>query len=161
MFNNRLEMYGGFVAWFDEEKNVYVFNVPWLGRDIEVWLSSGDYEEDTEIEVLKKSFEEFWTNKEKYLNLAQNDIKETLLPYIATHDSGMAFLPYPKVSEDDFDAEYWLTSVYVVADSRMRELRFNFNKDDDDRHDGELSVTRDVDSGYLSFDAGLVPVNIK
>ena len=161
MIKDQIEVYGGFKAWFDEEKNVYIVNVPWLGRDIEVWLSNGDYEDDNEIEILKKTFEEFWTDKEKYLSLAQSDIKEKLLPYVATHDSGSEFLPYPKASVDDFDADYWLTSVYIIADSFGRELQFNFHKEDDKYHDQGFSVRRDLDNSHLSFDAGFVPVDIE
>lgn len=162
MVRRTIELINGFKATFNEEQNVYELKVPWLGREIDIWLSSGYYEDAAEMDCLAKAFERFWNEKQDLLRMAQDDIKDKLIPYISEHESPMKFLPYPKVTRDDFDAEYWLTSVYIVAmTDTYNDVQFNFNKFDDENHYEELSVNRDVYSGYISFDAGLNPVDIK
>ena len=161
MIENKIEVYGGFVATFDEERYTYKFFVPWLSRNIEVWLSSGDLEDEKEMDHLKKTFERFWVDKDKYLKMGQDDIKSKLIPYISTHKSDIPHLNYPKVSPDDFDAEYWLTSVYISAmTDSYTDVQLNFNKEDDELNLDELSVRRDINTGYLEFYAAFNPITI-
>ena len=161
MIRNTIELNDGFKATFDAEQNVYKLKVPWLGREIEIWLSAGDYEDEEELDCLTRAFERFWTEKKELLRMAQDDIRDELIPYISEHESTIKFLPYPEVTRDDFDAEYWLMSVYIIAMSDSdNDVKFNFNKEDENPGK-ELSVTRGMESGYISFDAGLNPVIIK
>jgi len=159
MINDQIEVYDGFKALFDEEKNVYIFKAPWLGRDIEIWLSSGAYEDEEDMKCLLEKFEQFWTQKETYLSKGQIDIKEKLLPYIATHENPIGF-PYPKVSADDFDADYWLTSVYIIADKYGADAQLNFNKEDDYLGDDQLSVVQDMNGDYVSFQAAFDTITV-
>ena len=102
MFNRRLELCDGIVASFDDEKNVYICNVAWLGRDIEIWLSASDYDE-YEIKSLKITFEKFWNERADLLKASQNDIREKVIPYIASKRAAKKYSTFPDVSVDDFE----------------------------------------------------------
>lgn len=153
MFNSRLELCDGIVASFNEEKNVYICHVAWLGREIEIWLSSGDYSDVSEINSLKMTFEKFWNEKVDFLTISQSDIKERLIPYIAKKRASDKKSLYREVSEDDFDAEYWLTSVYIIGtiDEAYGEVQMNFYKNGDEDLFESFFVSRDIDSGYVTF----------
>ena len=153
MNSNRLELCDGIVASFNEEHNVFICYVPWLGRDIEIWLSAGDYDDVEELDNLKRTFEKFWNDKSSLLTESQNDIKEKVIPYIAKKrvTDKNSFLP--DVSADDFDADYWLTSVYIVSgfEDDLGEVQMNFYKNGDEDSDENFMVNRDLTSGYLTF----------
>lgn len=152
MFSDRITLCDGIVASFSDEHNVYICYVPWLGRDIEVWLSAGEYNDESEIDSLKKTFEKFWSEKNKYLSAGQNDIKEKLIPYIAKKRSTDKKCYYRDISADDFDAEYWLTSIYIVSGiDGLGEVQLNFYKDGDEDSYECVFIGRDLESGYLSF----------
>ena len=152
MINRRLELCDGIVASFDDEKNVYICNVAWLGRDIEIWLSASDYN-DNEIKSLKLTFEKFWNERQSLLAASQNDIKERVIPYIAKKRDSNEYSLFSEVSADDFDADYWLTSVYIVSDldGDYGEVQMNFYKDGNEDNDENFLVSRDLYSGYLTF----------
>lgn len=152
MFRNSLDLCNGFVASFNEERNVYICYVHWLGRDIEIWLSAGDYEDDIEVSSLVKTFEKFWNEKGQLLTACQNDIKERVIPYVARKNASSKVTWYPEVTADDFDADYWLTSVYVLCeiDGGIGEIQMNFYKDGDEDNDS-FFVSRDLESGFLTF----------
>ena len=152
MINRRLELCDGIVASFDDEKNVYICNVAWLGREIEIWLSAGDYDDD-EIKSLKLTFEKFWNERSSLLTASQNDIKERVIPYIAKERASNEYSFFSDVSADDFDADYWLTSVYIVGDLEgdYGEVQLNFFKDGDEDNGENFSVSRDLRSGFLTF----------
>ena len=161
MVKSSVELCDGIVAKYNEERTMYEAKVKWLGRDIELWLSSDPSESEEELEFTVKTFERFWTEKEKYLMMGQVDIKEKLLPYIASHKSLTGIIPYPEVSSDDFDAEYWLTSIYIIAlEGFYTDLQLNFNKEDDEFGDGELSIKRDLDTGHIEYTAAFEPITI-
>ncbi|MBR6404270.1 MAG: hypothetical protein IKS48_12885 [Eubacterium sp.] len=152
MFNDRLELCNGIVASFNDERNVYICYVPWLGRDIEVWLSAGDYEDDIEIRSLEKTFEKFWNDKSQLLTASQVDIKEKVIPYIVKKNASLKIPRYKEITADDFDADYWLTSIYVLCDvgGGIGEIQMNFYKDGDEDNDS-FFVSRDLESGFLTF----------
>ena len=153
MFNKRLELCEGIVATFNVEHNVYICYVPWLGRDIEIWLSAGDYDDDTEINSLKKTFEKVWIERNQFLATSQADIKEKLLPYIAKKNSSSKEHIYPNVTADDFDADYWLTSIYFIAgfEGGYGEIQMNFYKDANEDNFDCFYISRDLETGYLTF----------
>lgn len=151
MFKEEIELCNGVTAIFSDSDNVYLCSVPWHSRSIEVKFSTGKYSDEAQIEGLKATFERFWNNRETFNSDAQSDIKENLLPYIATHESSFELLPFPKVSEDDFDAEYWLDSVYILYSDGDAEVQMNYDKDGDELHSGELSVRISLDSDYRTY----------
>ena len=53
---------------------------------------------------------------------------------------------------DDFDAEFWLTSVYVLCevDGGIGEIQMNFYRNGDEDNDS-FFVSRDLESGFLTF----------
>ncbi|MBR5973562.1 MAG: hypothetical protein IK020_00090 [Clostridiales bacterium] len=160
MFNNRTELCDNLVGYFNEERNMYEVQVPWLGRKVVFWLSSGDYDDDHEMDCLKKAFETVYNRRDDFLTMAKTNIREKLLPYIASHEPSDSFLPYPKVSVDDFDADYWLTDVYVLGDScDMDEVQFNFNPEDDEERFSEISALISLHSGRIDYFVGYVLVN--
>ena len=79
MSDNKLELYGGFTAYFDEEDNAYSCKVPWFGREISVRLSGGDYDE-VETEGLKILFEKFWKDKDNIFKKGKEDEKIFVCP---------------------------------------------------------------------------------
>ena len=141
------------VASFDNEKNVFICFIPWLGRKIEIWLSSGDYDDESELNNLKLSFEKFWNEKESLLLASQNDIKTRLIPYIRHKRETDKKSLYREVSEDDFDADYWLTSVYICSgyEDEPGEIQMNFYKDGDEDCYECFFVSRDLSSDFLTF----------
>ncbi|MCQ2502936.1 MAG: hypothetical protein MJ084_04255 [Saccharofermentans sp.] len=152
MFNQRLDLCDGIVASFNEEQNVFICYVHWLGRDIEIWLSAGDYNDDIEINSLVKTFEKFWNEKSQLLKASQNDVKEKIIPYVVKKNASSKTPWYPEVTVDDFDAEFWLTSVYVLCevDGGIGEIQMNFYRNGDEDNDS-FFVSRDLESGFLSF----------
>ena len=163
MFKNKLELCNGIVASFNEKQNVYICYVPWLGRDIEIWLSAGDYEDDIEVCSLVKTFEKFWNDKVQLLTASQVDIKERVIPYMVKKNASLVIPWYKEVTADDFDADYWLTSVYVISDvgGGIGEIQMNFYKDGDEDNDS-FFVSRDLESGFLTFyvDTEIIADNI-
>lgn len=160
MFRNKIELCDNLTAIFNEDRNMYLVKISWLGREIPVYLSTGFYDEDDEVEGLIKAFELFYEKKSELLKKSQNDIKELLLPYIATHEPKEGYLSFPKVTLDDFDAEYWLIEVAVLGGSDLdSDVDFYFDKlDNKEASDEMLSVYRNIDGDYLDFYAGLANV---
>ncbi len=162
MIKDKIELCDGIVAIYDEERTMYKAVVHWLGRDIEVWVSSDPYESEEELNYSIKTFERFWLDRDKYLKMGQDDIRDKLLPYIAEHEAPNGILPYPKVSPDGFDSEYWLTSVYIIAlENFYTDVQLNFNKEDDEFGDSELSVKRDLNTGDVEYTASFEPITIE
>ena len=153
MINERIELCDGISAAFNYDNNVYICYVAWLGRDIEIWLSAGDYEDSAEIDSLRKSFEKFWTERSSFLTASQNDIKEKVIPYIANKRAADKHSTLPEVSVDDFDADYWLTSVYICSgfEEELGEIQMNFYKDGDEDSYECFWVSRDLSNGDLTF----------
>lgn len=164
MFENRIDLCDGITASFSSENNVYICFVPWLSRKIEIWLSAGDYDDPGEIDSLKCSFEKFWNDRTNYLTLCQNDIKDRLLPYIYEKKKSGKRPYYPDVSADDFDADYWLTSVYILSsfDGDLGEIQMNFYKEGNEENSESFFVSRDFDGVNVSFyvDMDMVTDNI-
>ena len=148
-----LALCNGIVASFSEDKNVFICFIPWLGRKIEIWLSSGDYDDASELNNLKLSFEKFWNEKESLLSASQNDIKTRLIPYINHKRETDKKSLYREVSEDDFDADYWLTSVYICSgyEDEPGEIQMNFYKDGNEDCYECFFVSRDLSSDFLTF----------
>ena len=151
--SNSLELCDGIVASFSEEHNVFICYVSWLDRDIEIWLSAGDYDDVEEIDNLKRTFEKFWNDKSSLLAESRNDIKEKVIPYIARKKVADKYSLLPDVSSDDFDADYCLTSVYIASgfEDDLGEVQMNFYKNGNEDSDANFMVNRDLTSGYLSF----------
>lgn len=157
MYDSKIELCNGFTAYFNVDENVYFCNVPLLGREVRVKLCGGDYDE-TEIEGLKTLFDRFWNDKDNIFKQGQKDIKEKLLPYMAKKKTNGLF-DYPIMSEDDFDADYWLTLVQIAyAEDLWNEVHLFFGKPDDEEQD-ELCVVRDLDTGRVTFVAGSLPID--
>ena len=132
----------------------------WLGREIEIWLSASDYD-DYEIKSLKITFEKFWNERQSLLAASQNDIKERVIPYIAKKRASIEYSLFSEVSADDFDADYWLTSVYIVSDldGDYGEVQMNFYKDGNEDNYENFLVSRDLISGYLTFYVDSFPIS--
>lgn len=160
MINNRIELCDGLTGFFDEIRNMYVVKVPWLGRKVDFWLSSSDYESEENIEGLKKAFEVVYNGRDNYLAKGKSSIREKLLPYIASYEPEDEILSYPKVSIDDFDADYWLTDVYVQGGFGMDSVQFNFNPEDDEDRFDEISVEIYLDDNSVCYNAGNMPVDL-
>lgn len=141
------------VASFDNEKNAFICFIPWLGRKIEIWLSSGDYDDESELKNLKLTFEKFWNEKESLLSASQNDIKTRLIPCIRNKRKNDKKSLYREVSEDDFDADYWLTSVYICSgyEDEPGEIQMNFYKDGNEDCYECFFLSRDLSSDFLTF----------
>ena len=164
MYNERIELCNGISAVFNYEKDVYICRLAWLGRDIEVWLSSGDYEDEPEIENLKLTFEKFWNEKGSLLTASQNDIREKVIPYIHRERATNKYSVFPDVSADDFDADYWLTSVFICSgfEEDLGEVQLNFYKDCDEDSGESFFVSHDLSSGNVTFyvDCDMITDNI-
>ena len=145
MANDRIELTNGFVAYLGEGE-VYSCKVPWLGREIKVGIYSTDEDSETSVESIKKAFENFWADKNSILKVAQNDIVEKYIPYVAEHKNPDAMFPYLKISEDDFYADYWLTEIYMVTGEYGSEMQITFESEDGEN---SISVHRDLDSGSI------------
>ena len=152
----KIELCNGAIASFDEDKNIYLGYIPWNDDYIEVELSSDEYNEN-KIEGLKRAFETFWNERERFVEEGKRDIKEKLLPYTIKHNSLTEIKLYPDVSIDAFDADYQLTGI-VILFTFYSEVQILFNKADDLERYDELNVMRDLESGYISFEAGGMPV---
>ncbi|MBR4994098.1 MAG: hypothetical protein IKY04_07585 [Lachnospiraceae bacterium] len=153
MFTEKIELCDGIVAIFNEERNVYICCAAWLGRDIEICLSAGDYDDESEMDNLKRTFEKFWNERADLLKASQNDIREKVIPYIASKRAAKKYSTFPDVSVDDFDADYWLTSVYVLSgfDEDFGEIQMNFYKNANEDIFDCFFVSRDLNNGYLTF----------
>ena len=160
MINNRIELCDGLIGFFDEFRNMYVVKVPLLGRKIEFWLSSSDYESEEDIEGVGKAFEIVYNGRDEFLSNGKNCIREKLLPYLASCDPDDDYGSYPKVSVDDFDADYWLTDVYVLGGCGMDSVRFNFNPEEDEERFNEISVEIYLDDNSVCYNAGNMPVDL-
>ena len=158
MIDSRIELCDGLIGFFDEFRNMYVVKVPWLGRKVEFWLSSSDYESEEDIEGLKKAFEIVYTGRDEFLSKGKNCIREKLLPYLASCDPEDDYVSYPRVSVDDFDANYWLTDVFVFGGFGMDSVQFNFNPEDDDERSDEIGVNIYLDSYQVEYYAGSNPI---
>lgn len=150
MSENRIALCNGFTAYFNEDENAYLCQVPWLGREITVRLSGCDYD-DNEIADLKRVFERFWTDRDSLLKKSQVDIKKKLLPLIKEKKKTEKYCSFPDLSEDDFDADYWLTLVQIFPGPSGDEVHFFFNQYDDKEHYNEIYIERELDSKHLTF----------
>lgn len=155
MFNNRIDLCDELTGFFDEDRNMYMVSIPWLGRKVVFWLSSSDYASEDDIAGLKKAFEVVYRDRDAMLAKGKKYIRERLLPYIASHESDNEYLSYPEVSVDDFDADYWLTDVYVMGGFGMDSVQFNFNPEDDDERYSEISINMFLDDDDIEYFAGL------
>lgn len=158
MSDSKIELYGGFTAYFDEEENAYLCKVPWFAREVNVRLSGGDYDE-VEIEGIKLLFEKFWKDKDNIYKRGKEDIIEKLLPYLAEKKTS-GFFHYPILSADDFEADYWLSLIQIAyGDDLWNEVHLFFGKLDDEEHSDELCVARDFDNSNVSFYVSGWPIN--
>lgn len=138
---DRIELCNGIIAYIGEG-NVYECKVPWLGREIKVRLYSGDKEEDTIIESIKKVFEDFWNDKDNILKKFQNDITEKYIPYATAHEDSV----YLKLTEDDFFADYWLSEIYIGTGEFDDDMQLSFCTENDEN---EISVHRDMETDTI------------
>lgn len=152
----QFDLCNGVTASFDSEKYAYTCRIPLLGRNVDVVLRANEYN-DEGIEGMKKTFETFWTEKDRYLEVGQNSIKEKLLPYIAKQSASAEIPFYPIVSVGDFDSKYNITDISIEF-SMLSEVKLAFNNMDDLEKLDELSVVFDPESDYLSFEAGFMPI---
>lgn len=158
MNDSKLELYGGFTAYFDDEENAYMCKVPWFAREVSVRLSGGDYDE-VENEGLKRLFEKFWKDRDNIYKKGKEDIIEKLLPYMAEKKTN-GFFNYPILSADDFEADYWLTLIQIAyGDELWNEVHLFFGKLDDEDQSDELCVKRDLYNGHVSFNACGWPID--
>ena len=156
MINERIELCDGNVAFYDEDEDLYVCRLAWLGREIKVRLYSDEGSTEAEIEAIKKAFEKFYTNKKDFLSTCQNDIVEKLLPYMAETYSPSNFLSAPPISEDDFYADYSLSEVYISTLEGEKDIQLTFSAENGDI----ICVRRDLDNGnILEFFNGLVNID--
>ncbi len=152
---DRIELGDGIIAILGEN-DIFSCIIAWLGREITVELYACEVDSNEGVESIKRAFDKFWNNKSVFLKQYQNDIIEKLLPYIAENESPASFLPYPKVTEEDFYADYWLSNIYIMTNEGFDEMQFFFNKTDGSEEDNCLSVNRYLDNGdIVSFTAGL------
>ena len=146
MNNKDIELCNGSVAYYDETNDRYECKIHWLGREItfKLWC------DEERLDELKDKFEQFWTAKEKWLSTCQKDIKETLIPYLPEAEPD-PLLDYPKLTADDFDADYWLTTVciYQFVDDFNMQLDFCVDADMDSLD--WISVNREFDSDQVIF----------
>ncbi len=81
------------------------------------------------------------------------------MPYMAKKKKN-GFFDYPIMSEDDFDADYWLTLVQIAyAEDMWKEVHLFFGKLDDEEQYDEICVERDLDTGKLSFNVSGWPID--
>jgi len=161
MSTNKIDLCNDVTAYLTEDGHMFKCNISWLSRSIEVSLSSGDYGDEKVIEGMKRTFERFWTDKESYLDDAKSAIKARLLPYIATHDSRDPDVPYPEVSEEIFEAEYWLDSIMVVFDDDASFVQMNFDRNGGDKHYDEFCALVNIDREFVTFFVGDMPIDIE
>ncbi len=145
MFDERIELCDGNVAFYDEEERLYICHLAWLGREIRVRLYSDEGSADADVKAIKKAFETFYVNKKDYLSRCQNDIVEKLLPYMAEHYSPTDYLSVPPITEDDFYADYSLSEVYIGTLEGDKDIQLTFSAENGDI----ICIRRDMDSGSI------------
>ena len=156
---NSFELCNGATVSLNEEQTNYVCSFTWLGNSIDVLLASDDYAEDN-INGLKCTFEAFWKERDSWLERGKNSIKEKLLPFLLKRTSSAEFSVYPAVSAIVFDTKYHLTGITVLWTEYEAEVKLSFNNEDDSEHFDELSITLVPGSDYISFEAGLMPIQM-
>ena len=151
----RIELCDGIIAYPEDEGDVYSCKTPWLGREIKIRLYSSEETVDDMIETIKKAYESFLANRDKYLKMCQSDIVDKLLPFLSENESSCEYLPYPELSEDDFYADYWLSEVYIATGDLGNEMQFTFSSENEE---DMLCVHRDLDNDTILdfFDGGNV-----
>lgn len=143
---DRIELCEGIIAYPEDEGDVYSCKIPWLGREIEIRLYSSEETVDAVIETIKQAYESFMANKDNYLKMCQSDIVDKLLPFLSENESPCEYMPYPKITEDDFYADYWLSEVYIATGDLGNDMQFTFSSENGV---DTLCVHRDLDEGKI------------